>query len=54
MSSINIRDPLHGFIDLNEIESEILDTYPFQRLRFIHQLGTTPFVYPTGRHFGIS
>jgi len=50
MNSINIRDPLYGFIELNEIESKILDSYPFQRLRFIHQLGTTPFVYPTGIH----
>ncbi|OQX81578.1 MAG: hypothetical protein B6D56_02030 [Candidatus Omnitrophica bacterium 4484_70.1] len=50
MGSINIRDPLYGFISLDEIESEILDTYPFQRLRFIHQLGTTPFVYPAGCH----
>lgn len=47
----NIRDPLYGFIDLNKIESEILDTSPFQRLRFICQLGTTPFVYPTGCHY---
>ncbi|RKY88421.1 hypothetical protein DRQ09_02875 [candidate division KSB1 bacterium] len=50
MSNVNIRDPLYGFIILNDIESKILDSYPFQRLRFIHQLGTTSFVYPTGCH----
>ena len=44
----NIRDPLYGFICLDEIEEKILQTQAFQRLRHIHQLGTTPWVYPSG------
>ncbi len=46
----NIRDPLYGFIPINEVEKKIIDTWPFQRLRNIHQLGTTMWVYPSGRH----
>lgn len=48
--TINIRDAIHGFINLNPVEQEIIKTYPFQRLRFIHQLGPTFFVYPTANH----
>ena len=46
----NIRDPLYGFIPITEFEKKIIDTWPFQRLRNIHQLGTTMWVYPAGRH----
>jgi len=48
--SLNIRDSIHGFIQLNDLEEKLIQTYPFQRLRFIHQLGTTSWVYPTGVH----
>jgi len=48
--SLSIRDPIHGFIQLNELEKNLIQTYPFQRLRFIHQLGITLWVYPTGVH----
>ncbi len=47
---LNIRDPIHGFVQLRNHEAEVIQTYPFQRLRFIHQLGTTNWVYPTGIH----
>ena len=50
MSWLHIRDPIHGFIRLNELEKEIIQTFPFQRLRFVHQLGTTPWAYPSGVH----
>lgn len=48
--SLNIRDPLYGFIDLDEREAAILDTPPVQRLRHIHQLGLTSLVYPSATH----
>lgn len=48
MSELNIRDPIHGFIRLNGFEPMLVQTLPFQRLRFIHQLGTTSWVYPSG------
>lgn len=45
-----IRDPIHGFIELNEWEKEIIDHPAFQRLRRIHQLGLTSMVYPGATH----
>ena len=44
------RDPLYGFIEVDELEQRIIDTHAFQRLRGIVQLGTTPLVYPSGHH----
>jgi len=45
-----IYDPIHGFINLNELESLLVDSWPFQRLRSIRQLGGTFFVYPGATH----
>lgn len=47
---VNIRDAIHGFISLNELEQKIIQEPHFQRLRFIHQLGTTDWVYPSAVH----
>jgi HD superfamily phosphohydrolase len=46
----NIRDPIHGFINLDENEEQVIQTPEFQRLRFISQLGTTSWVYPGATH----
>ncbi|MEM3594830.1 MAG: HD domain-containing protein, partial [Candidatus Jordarchaeaceae archaeon] len=45
-----IRDPIHGFIELNEWERDIINHPIFQRLRRIRQLGLTDFVYPGATH----
>ena len=44
------RDPIHGFIVTSELEQQIIESAPFQRLRRICQLGPTHFVYPTASH----
>lgn len=44
------RDPLYGFITLDELEQKIVETPFFQRLRYIMQLGTTYLIYPSGVH----
>lgn len=44
------RDPIYGFVYLNDFELKILDTPIFQRLRRIHQLALTKYVYPTAEH----
>ncbi|ODS41334.1 MAG: hypothetical protein A7315_06605 [Candidatus Altiarchaeales archaeon WOR_SM1_79] len=41
-----IRDPIHGNIELNEIELRLLDTAEMQRLRHIKQNGLCYLVYP--------
>lgn len=45
-----IRDPIHTFIRLEPAEREVLNSRPFQRLRYIHQLATTYLVYPGATH----
>ncbi|GAF84239.1 unnamed protein product, partial [marine sediment metagenome] len=45
-----IRDPIHGFIVLNEWERDIIDHSVFQRLRRIRHLGLTDMVYPGAMH----
>lgn len=45
-----IRDPLYGFIPLTKSELAVIDTPLFQRLRRIHQLALTKYVYPSAEH----
>jgi len=45
-----INDPIYGLIEFNDIESQIIDTPLFQRLRYIRQLSLAEFVYPTAIH----
>lgn len=45
-----LRDPIHGFIELSELELKIVDSVPFQRLRNIKQLATTYLVYHGAEH----
>ena len=48
--SFQFRDPIHGFIEVSDLELKIVDSYPFQRLRNIKQLSTTYLVYPGAEH----
>ena len=45
-----IIDPVHGDIGLSKLETELVDTPTFQRLRGIKQLGFAYTVYPNARH----
>jgi uncharacterized protein len=45
-----IRDPIHIFIKLDSDERKVLDSRPFQRLRYIHQLALTYLIYPGATH----
>lgn len=44
------RDPIHGFISISREERRVVDSWPFQRLRHIHQLAMTYLVYPGATH----
>lgn len=46
----SFRDPVHNFIRLSTEERRIVDTFVFQRLRRIHQLGPTFLVYHGAEH----
>jgi HD superfamily phosphohydrolase len=45
-----IRDPIHVFIRLETSERQVLNSRPVQRLRHIHQLALTHFLYPGATH----
>lgn len=45
-----VRDPIHVFIKLDSEERKVLDSRPFQRLRYITQLALTYLVYPGATH----
>lgn len=45
-----IIDPVHGDIGLSKLETELIDTPTFQRLKGIKQLGFAHTVYPGARH----
>ena len=45
-----VRDSIHDYIDLDDLESSLVDTEPYQRLRWIKQLGSANLVYPGANH----
>jgi HD superfamily phosphohydrolase len=49
-SEKKIYDPIHGFIRFDEHEKLLIDSFCFQRLHYIHQLGATYLVFPGATH----
>jgi len=47
---LDIIDPIHDFIRINETELRIIDTPIFQRLRRIRQLSGAHLTYPSAQH----
>ncbi|MDE1870666.1 MAG: HD domain-containing protein [Candidatus Micrarchaeota archaeon] len=47
---IEVRDPIHGNILLDETESRIIDTPEMQRLRYIKQLDMSYLIFPGANH----
>jgi HD superfamily phosphohydrolase len=45
-----IYDSVHGFIPFDEFEKGLIDSIPFQRLHYVHQLGIAYLVYPGATH----
>ena len=45
-----IFDNIHGYIKLNRVESRILETPYYQRLRWIKQLGFSFYIFPGATH----
>lgn len=50
MTSKEVRDAVHGLIELTPREWRVVDSPGFQRLRGIQQLAMTHLVYPGARH----
>lgn len=47
---MEVRDPVHGTIELNRAEVAVLDSAAYQRLRAIKQLGFSEFSFPGATH----
>lgn len=45
-----ILDPVHGFIDITQVEKDIIDLPIFKRLQSIKQLSLTSWVFPGAEH----
>ena len=45
-----IRDPVHGYVKITDVERELIDSPFIQRLRRIHQLAGAYLVYPGATH----
>jgi len=45
-----IKDPVHGYVYITEMEKEIIDSYPVQRMRRLRQLAGSEYVYPGANH----
>ena len=45
-----IKDPVHGYIELNDCEIAVIDTPQFQRLRRLRQLSGAYLTYPGAEH----
>lgn len=47
---MDIRDPIHGTIEISDAETKVLDSLAYQRLRAIKQLGFSEFSFPGATH----
>ncbi len=47
---MEIKDPIHGSIEVNPAEVAVIDSREFQRLRSIKQLGFAEFSFPGATH----
>ena len=47
---MEVRDPLYGLVEYNDLEEKLINTRLFQRLRRIKQLGLATLVYPGASH----
>ncbi|MFQ5977816.1 MAG: HD domain-containing protein [Candidatus Heimdallarchaeota archaeon] len=45
-----VRCPIHGYIRLTDLEREVLDSAPVQRMRRLRQLAGSEYVYPGANH----
>jgi len=48
--TMEMRDPIYGYIFLTNYEEDVLDSKIFQRLDRIFQMPTSQFVYPSAKH----
>ena len=45
-----IKDPVHGYVEVEDFTRQLLDSPALQRLRYVRQLGFSYLVYPGANH----
>lgn len=45
-----VKDPIHGYVHVSDLERQLMDTLPLQRLRRVKQLVFADYVYPGANH----
>jgi len=45
-----IKDPVHGYVEVEDFARQLLDSPALQRLRYVRQLGFSYLVYPGANH----
>jgi hypothetical protein len=45
-----IKDPVHGYVYINTVEKDAVDSFPMQRLHRLRQLAGAEYVYPGANH----
>lgn len=45
-----IKDPLYGYVYISEMEKDIIDSFPMQRLHRLRQLAGAEYLYPGANH----
>ncbi|MDD3135135.1 MAG: HD domain-containing protein, partial [Methanoregula sp.] len=45
-----IKDPVHGYVEVEDFARALLDSPALQRLRYVRQLGFSHLVYPGANH----
>ena len=48
--SLALRDPIHDYIRVDDLEAAVLQSRPVQRLRSVRQLGLANLVFPGAEH----
>ncbi len=47
---LSLRDPIHGFIRTDALETALVQSRALQRLRYVRQLGWTYLIFPGAEH----
>jgi HD superfamily phosphohydrolase len=47
---MKVFDAIHGFIELDPLETKLIKTLPFKRLSCINQIAAASYIYPGGYH----
>lgn len=45
-----VSDPVHGIVELTQVEADVMSSKAFQRLHNVRQLGLAHYVFPAANY----